>query len=341
MSAASSGKARWAWLAGVVVAVLLLIWVLHDVHWPEVGAQIRRARLDLLAAAVATATSTFLIRTWRWQLMLRDPSGARLPFGALWRAVAVGFMANNLLPARAGEVARAWIAGRETPVRVTTALASIAVERALDGLAVTGLLAVALAAPSFPADARVGGVSLARIASTLAIVFAAILALALIVVIRPAPWLAALRRASHALLPERFAGKVVAIAEGLIAGFDVLRAPGRLPGVVLLSIALWVVSAASFWLCFRAFHLDVPPEAAFLLQGLIAIGVAIPAAPGFFGVFEAVATAALGFYGVPKDHAVSYAVVYHITTFVPITLLGLLALSRMRVGLRELRTAAE
>jgi hypothetical protein len=318
----------------------LLIWVLHDVRWSEVAAHARRARLDLLAAAVATATFTFIIRAWRWQLMLRDPSGARLPLAAMWRAVAVGFMANNLLPARAGEFARAWVAGRETPVRTTTALASIAVERALDGLAVTGLLAIALAAPSFPADARVGGVSLARIATSLAIVFAAVLLFALVVVIRPAPWIALLRRVSHALLPERVAGKLVAVAEGLIAGFEVLRTP-RLPGVVLWSVVLWVVNGASFWLCFRAFHIDVPPEAALLIQGLIAFGIAIPAAPGFFGVFEAIATVALGFYGVPKELAVSYAVVYHLSTFVPITILGLVALSRMHVGLRELRTASQ
>jgi uncharacterized protein (TIRG00374 family) len=125
-----------------------------------------------------------------------------------------------------------------------------------------------------------------------------------------------------------------------VAGLSVLRAPGRLPGVIAWSFGLWLVNAASFWIGFRALRLDLPLEAALLFQGLIAFGVAIPSAPGFFGVFEAVAIVALAFYGVEKDHAVSYAIVYHITTFVPITLLGLHALTRMRVRLRDLRGPA-
>jgi uncharacterized protein (TIRG00374 family) len=324
-------------LAGVVVAALLLVWVLHDVRWSEVRGHVARADWRLLAFAVVVATSTFLIRAWRWQLMLRGPDGTRLPYPPLWRAVAVGFMANNLLPARAGEVARAWIAGRQLPVRATTALASIALERALDGLVVTGLMAVALVAPSFPPAASVGGMPLQRIATSLAILFGGVLVLAILIATRPEPWLAFLRRTSHALLPAHWADRATRIAEGLVGGLAVLRTPGRLPGVVLWSVVLWVVSAGSFWLCARAFHLPVPAEAALLLQGLIAFGVAIPAAPGFFGVFEAVATVALGLYGVPKDLAVSYAVAYHVSTFIPITVLGLLALSRLHVRFGDLR----
>jgi uncharacterized protein (TIRG00374 family) len=328
-------------MAGVLIAALLLAWVLHDVRWSEVREHVSQADLFSLVLAVVVATSTFLLRTWRWQLMLRRPDGGPLPFAPLWRAVAAGFMANNVLPARAGEFARAWIAGRQLPVRVSAALASIAVERALDGLVVTGLMAIALASPSLPAGAHIGGVSLRSVATSLAILFGGMLVIAVVVATRPEPWLAALRRVSQALLPGRWAERVTRIAEGLVGGLAVLRAPGRLPGVIGWSLAVWVVNAASFWLCFRAFHIDVPPEAALLLQGLIAFGVAIPAAPGFFGVFEAVGTVALGFYGVPKELAVSYAVAYHVTTFLPITVLGMQALSRLHVRFGELRAARD
>jgi len=333
---------RWrgAWLLGLAVAGLLLYWVLRDVTWSDVGRDITQADWGFLALTVLVATSTFIIRTWRWQLMLRGPDGVRLPFAPLWRAVAVGFMANNLLPARAGEFARAWIAGRQLPVRTTTALASIAVERMLDGLVVTGLMAVALVSPSFPSDAHVGSMTVSRVASSVALLFGGILVLAVIVAMRPEPWLAGLRRASHALLPVHWADRITHIAEGLVAGLAVLRT-GRLPGVVLWSIVLWVVNGVSFWLCLKAFHIAAPPEAALLVQGLIAFGVSIPAAPGFFGVFEVVATVALGFYGVAKEAAVSYAVAYHVTTFIPITILGLLALSRLRLKFGDLRAARD
>jgi uncharacterized membrane protein YbhN (UPF0104 family) len=100
---------------------------------------------------------------------------------------------------------------------------------------------------------------------------------------------------------------------------------------------LWIVNALSFAVCFQAFGLAVPWEAAFPLQALIGFGVALPSSPGFFGPFEAVTRLTLGLYGVAPDQAVSYAVAYHIGGFIPITVLGLHALSRSRLRLGQLR----
>lgn len=329
--------ARWTGVAGVVVSAVLLWWALHDVDPGAVLAHARRARLGWMSTAVVLATLTFPLRTLRWRLILRDIDGHRLPLVPLWRAVAVGFMANNLLPARAGEVARAYMANRLLPVRFTTALASIGVERVFDGLVMAGLIAVGVALPSFPRQATIEGVPVARIVTTLGVLFGAALCVALLVVHRPALWLGLARRVLSRLLPDALARRLLAIAEGLVAGLAVLTNPGRFAGVVLWSLVLWGVNAASFWAAFRAFGLHVPPEAAFVLQGLIGFGVAVPSSPGFVGVFEAVTRVTLAFYAIPADLAVSYAVAYHVTTFVPITVLGLVALSRAHVGLRELR----
>src|SRR5207245_676766 len=264
-----------------------------------------------------------------------------LPLLPLWHATAIGFMAHNLLPVRAGEFARAYAAKQALPVRFTTALASVGVERVFDGLMLVGLLAVALAAPSFPHAATIGGTSLAAIARGGAALFGAVLVIALLVVHRPAPWLALLRRVAHALLPGRLADRVTHVAEGLVAGLEVLKSPGRFVGVVAWSLLLWLVNGASFAICFQAFGLPVPAEGALLLQGIIGFGVALPSSPGFVGVFEAATRATLAVYGIGATRAVSYAVGYHLTTFLPITLLGLYSLSRMRLHLAELRAAAD
>ena len=84
-------------------------------------------------------------------------------------------------------------------------------------------------------------------------------------------------------------------------------------------------------------HLWGPWTAAFVIQSLIAFGVSVPSAPGFFGVFEAVTKATLILYGIAPDLAVSYAVGYHLFTFVPITVLGLWSLSRTHLHLADLR----
>jgi uncharacterized protein (TIRG00374 family) len=290
-----------------------------------------------LLLAVFLATATFPLRTIRWRLILRDAGGQPLPWLPLWHATAIGFMANNLLPARAGEVARAYVAGREMPVRFTTALGSVGVERVFDALIMLALMAVAIAAPSFPANTVVQGRSLSGLATAAAVIFGAILLLALVVVHRPAPWLALLGRITHRLLPTRIADRLTHWAEGIVEGLSVLKSPARFAGVVLWSLVLWGTNAAAFAVCFRAFGLPVPLEAALLLQGIIGFGVAVPSTPGFVGVFEAATRITLGIYAVDASRAVSYALTYHLTTFLPITLLGLWSLSRLHLRLGELR----
>jgi uncharacterized protein (TIRG00374 family) len=122
-----------------------------------------------------------------------------------------------------------------------------------------------------------------------------------------------------------------------MAGLDALRSPTRFAAVVGWSLAVWLTYAASFWLCFKAFAIDIPATSTFLLQALIGFGVAIPSTPGFFGPFEAMTRATLSLYGVDVSKAVSYAVAYHIGSFIPISILGLWSLSRSRLHLADLR----
>ena len=340
-SQASSHPSRWAWPVGLIVTAAFLAWALHDVQWADVTAVARRANFWLVAVAGGVATLTFPVRTLRWRWLLRDVHEHPFPLGPLWEATAIGFMANNLLPARAGEFARAWVASRRLPVRFSTALASIGVERVFDGLMMLALMAVAIAAPSFPSQALVGGVSLSRIATIAAAVFGAILLLALVVANRPAPWLAALDWIARALLPHRWAARVHSAAEGLVLGLGVLKSPVRFVAVLGWSLVLWLVNAAAFAICFRAFGLPVPAEGSLLLQGLIGFGVAIPSAPGYWGVFEGATKVTLQFYGIGAGAALAYAVVFHLAGFIPITLLGLQSLSRANLRLGDLRSSAK
>ena len=325
---------------GLGITLGLLAWALHGVNARDLVDGVRRADRGLILATVALATLTFPIRTVRWRLILRDVGGGPYPVGALWHATAIGFMANNLLPVRAGEFARAYVASRQLPVRFSTALASVGVERVFDGLMLVSLMSVAIASSAFPHQADIGRTSVSAITTTAAAFFGVVLVVAVLVVHRPAPWLALLGRATHAVLPARLADRITRIADGLVAGLEVLKNPGRFAAVVFWSVVLWLVNAAAFAVCFRAFGLPVPAVGAFLLQGIIGFGVALPSSPGFVGVFEAATRATLGLYGIDETRAVSYAVAYHVSTFLPITLLGLYSLSHLRLRLGELRTAA-
>jgi len=338
-ASASPFPSRWAWILGLAVTAAFLAWAVRGTHWSEVLAGLRAVDPLLLVLTVGIATLTFPIRLIRWRVILRDDREAPLSWRPLWHAVAIGFMANNLLPARAGELARAYVASRQLPVRFTTALASIGVERVFDALVMLGLMAVAIASPSFPAQSTLLNTPLSRLAERAALLFGALFVLSFVVVLRPAPWLALFERVARAVLPTQVAARLTGMAGGLVAGLTVLKRPGRFGAMLLWSFVLWLTNAASFAVCFRAFGLQVPLEGSLLLQGILGFAVAVPASAGFFGVFEKATQLTLQIYGIGPSLALAYAVAYHVSTFLPITLLGLRSLASVHLHLRDLGRA--
>src|SRR5205807_877451 len=107
-----------------------------------------------------------------------------------------------------------------------------------------------------------------------------------------------------------------------IAGLEVLKSPARFAAVFAWSLLQWLVNAAAFAVCFRAFGLAVPHEGALLLQGIIGFGVALPASPGFVGVFEAATRVTLAIYGIDATRAVSYALASRASSGVALTVHG-------------------
>jgi hypothetical protein len=287
---------------------------------------------------VLLATSTFLIRLFRWQLLLRAEDGSTLPKVPLWHALAMGFMANNVLPFRMGEVVRTYAASKLTGVRFTAALASVGVERLFDALTVIALLAIGLLGAKIPPGTEVGGIAIQRIVIGAAIVAIGGLIAGGLVVAFPS----ITERVITRLVPsQKLAAKLIGIVEGIRQGLSVLRSPTRFAGVIALSFAVWVVNAFSFSIMFPAFAIDVDYSGALVMQGLIMFGVAVPAAPGYVGLFEAPIILVLGLYGLPSSLALTYALTYHITTFIPITLLGAWSLARTGLGLRQMGRAPE
>ncbi len=320
----------WQLLLALSLSALLLWWAFREVDLAEALGYLRAVRLGWLLVAVLVATSLFPLRLFRWRLLLRREDGAPYPWTPLWHAIAMGFAANNLLPFRAGEVVRTVAASRLTGARLTTSLASVAVERVFDALTVVGLLAVALLMPGMPAGLSVAGIPVRQAATTAGLIGMAALICASLVVAFPR---VAERVVRRVVPSDRIALRLIELIEGIRQGLVVLQSPTRLLGVIAWSVVLWLVNALSFYLAFVAFDLPVGYTAAVVLQGVLAFGIVIPSAPGYVGPFEAAIIAVLALYGIGASQAVAYAVGYHITTFIPITVLGVWSATRTGLGL--------
>jgi uncharacterized protein (TIRG00374 family) len=326
-----------AGVLGAAIAIALLLWALRGVHLDQVLQQIRQSHPWPLALGVLLGSLTFVIRLVRWRLLLRDPSGRPLDAWPLWHATAIGFMANNLLPFRAGELVRVLAATKLSGARFSATMSSVAVERVFDGLTVIGLLGAGLLFSDLPSGVIVGGVSLARAAQLTGLLMLGALLGAVAIVAFP---LAAERLVRRVVPAHGIADRVVGFIEGIRHGLASLRSPVLLAGVIAWSLVHWLLNAAALWVTFAAFDIPVDFAGALLLQGVLAIGISVQLTPGFVGQFEAAVVAALALYGISNDVASSYAIAYHGATFVPITLAGAWSLARTPVALSDLRSAS-
>jgi len=332
-------RISWRSAIGIALSVALLVWVLRDVSLAAVWTELERSNRWLFLASTISATLIFPLRAIRWRIIL-EPVAPMLPLGALWRSIAIGGMVNNLIPARAGEIARAYALTRETTVPFATSLASLAVDRLFDMVVLLGLGLAALLDPAFPSDARVAGQTLGHLAQGSIVLVVVLVAGLYMLAIFPSQLVRAFeifaRRVSPAV-EERGKNALVRFS----AGLSVLKSPKRFLAVLWWTIAHWLVNALAFWLGFRAVGIDLGFAAALFLQMLVAIGVALPSAPGFFGVFEKLATVGLAIYGIPATAATSWAIGFHILSFIPITVIGIYYFSRLGLSFRELRTQPE
>jgi uncharacterized protein (TIRG00374 family) len=246
-------------------------------------------------------------------------------------------MANNVLPFRAGEVLRSIAITRLTRTRMTSALSSIAAERLFDGVALVLILTAGLLLSGLPADAAVKGVKVSHIALIAGITFVSALVVAGLVVAFPKP----AERLIQRVVPfPKLADRLVGMIEGIVHGLSVVKSPARILAVLAWSLVIWLVNVTSFYVGFQAFGIPLNFAGAMLMQGILAFAITVPTAPGFVGVFEGAIKATLVLYGIPDSVAVTYALVYHATTFIPITLLGAWSLMTTGLGLKNLQREA-
>ncbi|MEZ4414124.1 MAG: lysylphosphatidylglycerol synthase transmembrane domain-containing protein [Gemmatimonadota bacterium] len=333
-------KLDWKAVVGVAISGVLLWWLFRDQDAAQIWAQIRSANLLLFLLATAIAVSAYAVRAWRWRLLLR-PVCPETSFYHRWATTHIGFMANNLLPARVGEFVRAYALARVEPVSVSGAFGSLVVARFLDGIAVVALLVVAVALPSFPTGVVVFGQPLAGFVRGVVITLGALLVIIATLVLVPglARW--GVRQVGR-VLPEKGAHTLAAMTDHFLNGLSVLRDVRLFAGALALSLLHWSWYGISFLLGLRAFHIDVGYGAALFTQSMVAFGAAVPSAPGFFGTWHAAAKVALvDAYGVPEAQALAFATGYHLAGFLPITALGLYYAWRLGIHVTQVEAPAE
>jgi uncharacterized protein (TIRG00374 family) len=328
--------------AGVVVTALSLWYTLRGVPLNEVALHVRRANwLLLIVGAVPPNLIGLYLRALRWR-HLTDPIRP-ISTGPLFRATAIGFMANNIYPARAGEFLRAWYLGRETGADAAAILATVILERVIDSATFLPILAgvAVMVGTSSPAlrDAFAVGVPVLVIAALLP--FLGVLALRL----APDPVIGLWQVTSGRFLPRRATARGEELLRRFADGLGSLSGGMHLFWIAFHSFLIWmVVSAVPSFVGLYAVGIDLGStlrnlEASYTMLAFVGLAVALPSVPGFFGLYHGACTMALAIFGVPKDEAVALGTVLHLTFWVPFNVVGLLVLRWGHTSLHALEEA--
>jgi hypothetical protein len=315
-------KFGWRGALGIAVSVVCLYFAFRNLNLRSSLETARHANYVLLIASAIVATCMFPLRALRWRAIL-DPIAPRVPLSPLWRSTAIGQMVTNVVPLRAGELARPFALTQQVSnVTFPTALASVAVDRVFDGIVVMILLAIGVAVAHFPTDTMVEGHSLTYAAGFVVGGAVALLIAFYVLVFFPTTLIRLFELVARRVSPaveRRGAEMLTRFSEGL----SVLRTPRHFAAVFAWTLAHWLVQPFAFWLAFRAVHVHVPLAATLIVQGIIVILVALPSLPGFFGPFEIGATIGLSLYQVGQTEATTWALLFHFASYIPITAIGL------------------
>jgi uncharacterized protein (TIRG00374 family) len=300
----------------VLVTLLFSYVALSNINLSLAWRSLRTSDYWWLTAALIAFGLSNLARALRWRSLFAR--GRRPPVGVVANAMMVGYLYNNIMPARAGEAARVVVLTQRSTSAPVEIVGTVVLERLYDVLAI--LVIFFAAEPWLPHVSWFGAAALAAIVLAVLIAAAAI-ALAvygdrpLRLLLRP------LRR-----LPP-FSGRRLeqSIAE-LTHGLSGLRHVGLAFEAFLWTIAAWLLTALCAYVVSLAFNLHLPFACGVLVAVAIGLGMILPSPPAAVGVFEGAALIALGAYGVPHSSALPYAVILHLVNFVPFVLIGALLL---------------
>jgi glycosyltransferase 2 family protein len=314
---------KWFIWLGVAISLAFLYFSVKGLDLGRVWQNLRAANYWWLVPGIAVYFVAVWARTWRWHFLLRPVK--RISLRRLFPVVVIGYMGNNVYPARAGEVIRAYVLKRKEDVTISASLATVVVERIFDGVVMLFFVFVALPFAPLPAAFR-GTVILASL------VFLAALAAFFVAAAMPKRAQALYTRLSERWLPERWRGKVLGVLDHFMDGLCCLRNPADVLMIFVTSVAIWLTETVKYWFVMHGFGFHVDFTVLMLMAAVVNLATTVPSAPGYIGTFDGPGIAVLSNFGVNPDVAAGYTVVLHAALWLPITLLGAFYMWKERVS---------
>jgi uncharacterized protein (TIRG00374 family) len=328
MAAAAHNKKLWI---GMGVSIFFLLLLFRKIDFAKLAAAFREMDYRFLWGAIASTFVSYFLRAVRWRTLLMPLKRTRL--ANLFPATIIGYMANNILPARLGEFVRAYVLAAKEGLDTSATFATLVLDRLCDGFTVLIILLVTFFTLRLPAGME--GVQHGLVVGgyvTLAFYLGVV---AFIVVLKRATMrtLGLLRRLL-APFPPRVAERVIPVLGSFIEGLRLSARPGELAALFAVSLAIWATAIIPVDLILRAFGISLPITASMFIMVFLVFAVMVPASPGFVGTYHFACVTALKAFNIQSEKALSIALIMHGINFFPVILAGGYYLWRDKISLK-------
>jgi uncharacterized protein (TIRG00374 family) len=316
---------------GIVISLALLALVFYGTDLQTLSEVFRTANYFFLLPAIALYFVGVFMRAMRWHFLLRSIKPIRVSH--LFQVTVIGYMVNDLLPFRIGELARAYILGETEQISKASTLVTIVLERVFDGVTMLLFIGVAMLFLPVPDWIR-----------TLLVVGTVLFAAVIIVLVVVAGFRARFDRLVHGLItrmPDRWGARGLKLMDSFFHGLSVLRNPADAALALVFSILAWLCEAAMYAVLGLGFGIGVSFAVFVLATAIANLVTIIPSTPGYIGVFDAPVRYILELFGVNANVAASYTLLLHATLIVPVVILGLIFLWRLGLSLGQLQKASQ
>lgn len=326
--AASASK----WILSITVSAVLLYLALRGVDWVRVWRTIAGARLGYVAGAAGIIGCSCFLRAVRWRILLN--AEANFDIGTVFWANMSGYLGNNFLPARAGEVIRSLLISSRSSLSRTYVLTTALSERMMDAITLVLCGSVVLLGVSHkPAwmEKASGTMAVAAVIGALVIVILPHTGNLLATLIRRIP------------MPEGLRSRLLKLAEQVLLGMRAFHDWGRFAGFAFLTAVVWTADSLTAMVVGKGLGLDLSFPVALLVITGLGLSSALPSTPGYVGVYQFAVVTVLAPFGIGRDAALAYSLVYQVIGYAVVLALGLpgLYILQGRSALRALSSASK
>ncbi|KAB0669660.1 flippase-like domain-containing protein [Oryzomonas sagensis] len=325
------------WL-GIGISVFFMALLFRKINFQQLGAALRMVDYRYIALAVLFTFVSYFLRAVRWHYLLISEKA--IPLASLYPATIIGYMANNLLPARLGEFVRAYVLARREGLETPAVFASLVIDRLFDGFTVLLILLATLFTLRLPgnmADAetalRAGGVAMFLLYCGV-LVFLYLLKRQTMRTLNLVAWLLK-------PFPQRVSGHLIPLLGSFITGIRLSGKGGHILAVLASSFFIWMFAVLPVDMALRGFGIHLPITASMFILVLLVFAVMVPASPGFIGTYHYACFKGLSAFGIADVTSVSIALIIHGTAFFPVIIAGFYHLWSGGISLNSVRKAGE